>query len=244
MRGRLSVLTCSGSMCCKNWLVMKSVISLNLILKRVRVSVLFSEAGQTFWILKYGIIQRRAIQTHENLMSRRRKKERKKALKLQMCSSLAGITSDCAEPYKRRQSWGNNLDVLPADRSYWALRKPWRHLIRHLSSSLQTISWARLESILGLSLPTQSGRRTLKYDGWRKRKHKPLLTERDSIYTYDISSERRLLGGAETEHFYEQMQTDVGHWRHHFNSCSGTGISKLLFEWARRFKEAVLLQYT
>lgn len=135
---------------------MKSAISLNLILKRVRVSVLFLEAGQTFWILTYGIIQRCAIQTDENLMSHRRKK----VLKLQMCSSLAGITSDHAEPYKRRQSWGNNLDVLPADRSYWALRKPWRHLIRHLSSSVQTISWARLESILGLSLPTQTDRQS------------------------------------------------------------------------------------
>lgn len=65
--------------------------------------------------------------------------------------SLAGITQDRAERYKRRQNRGNNLDVPPEDRSYWALRKPWRHLIRHLSSSLQPISWARLESILRLS---------------------------------------------------------------------------------------------
>ena len=67
--------------------------------------------------------------------------------------SLAGITQDWAERYKRLQSWGNNLDVPPEDRSYWALRKPWRHLIRHLSSPLQPISWARLESILRLSSP-------------------------------------------------------------------------------------------
>ena len=46
-------------------------------------------------------------------------------------------------PLQRR---GNNLDVPPEDRSHWALRKPWRHLICHLSSSLQTFSRARLES--------------------------------------------------------------------------------------------------
>lgn len=129
--------------------------------------------------------------------------KRNTILKPQRCSSLAGITPHRGELYKRCKAESNNLDVPPEDRSHWALTEPWRHLIRHLSCSLQTISWARLESILGRSLPTQTDRRTLKYDGWREREHKPLSTERDSIYTYNISSERRLVGGAETEHFRE-----------------------------------------
>lgn len=150
-----------------------------------------------------------------------------------LLSSLAGITPHRRELYKRCKAESNNLDVPPDDRSHWALTKPWRHLILHLSSSLQAISWARLESILGRSLPTQTDRRTLKYDGWREREHKPLSTERDSIYTSNISGERQLVGGAETEHFCEPMQTDVGQRRRHFHSQ--TGMSALPVEWARRF---------
>lgn len=40
------------------------------------------------------------------------------------------------------ESRSNNLDVPSGDGSYWALRKPWRHLIRHLSASPQTFSQA------------------------------------------------------------------------------------------------------
>lgn len=72
-------------------------------------------------------------------------------LNLKVCC-FTGVILGLAECHRRLQSWGNNLDVSPEDRSYWALRKPWRHLIPHLSSSLQTISWARLERILHLSL--------------------------------------------------------------------------------------------
>lgn len=181
-----------------------------------------------FWILQHDIILKCLIL----LVSHRRSK----ILKLQRCSSLAGITQHCGELYKRCKAESNNLDVPPEDRSHWALTEPWRHLIRHLSCSLQTISWARLESILGRSLPTQTDRRTLKYDGWREREHKPLSTERDSIYTYNISSQRRLVGGAETEHFREPTQTDVGHRRRHFHSR--IRMSALPVELARRFPRA------
>lgn len=55
-----------------------------------------------------------------------------------------------------------------------------------------------------------------------------LSTEHDSIYTYSITSERCLAGGSQRcpypDQPYEQMQTDVGHARLRFRSCSAALI--------------------
>lgn len=130
--------------------------------------------------------------------------------------------------YSLLWGWGNNLDMPQKDRSYWALRKPWRHLICHLSSSLQPISWARLESILRLSLPTYTDTYSLKYDGWGERAHKPYSFNRAWLHLH-LQHYHCLAGGSQgccpyPVQFYEEMQTDVGHSWLHFHSCCVTLI--------------------
>lgn len=69
-----------------------------------------------------------------------------------------------------------------------------------------------------------------------------LSTEHDSIYTYNITSEHCLAGGPHScpfpDQFNEQIQTDVGHTRFHFLSCSGTLIFKLLLAWMQPFAKS------
>lgn len=89
-----------------------------------------------------------------------------------------------AEHYKWRWSWGNNLDV---DQKTGLTELVGNHdgtssVNCHLPFS--PISWARLESILCLSLPTYPGACTLKYDGWGECAHKPYSFNRAWLHLH------------------------------------------------------------
>jgi len=140
-------------------------------------------------------------------------------------SCFPWITHDRAERYKWRWSGGNNLDVCQKTGLTELLGNHDGNLIRHLSSSLQPISWARLESILRLSCPhSQMHAPWNMMDEGSTHTSLILSTEYDSIYTYSITGECCQAGGSQScplpDQLCEQMQTDVGHILLHFRSCS------------------------